>query len=79
MLGAIPLLRNAIVRNPMFRVPMTTYLLCIFFGIGLPASIAIFPQMCEIKVKEEEEKYHNLLDNQNEGKPYDVLYYNKGL
>jgi hypothetical protein len=26
--------------------------LCICFGIGLPASIAIFPQMCEIKVKE---------------------------
>ena len=52
MLGAIPLLRNAIVRNPMFRVPMTTYLLCICFGIGLPASIAIFPQMCEIKVSQ---------------------------
>jgi len=52
MLGAIPLLRNAIVRNPMFRVPMTTYLLCICFGIGLPASIAIFPQMCEINVSQ---------------------------
>jgi hypothetical protein len=66
-------------RNPMIRVPMTTYLLCVCFGIGLPASIAIFPQMGEIKVKDAEEKYHNLRDIQNGGKPYDVLYYNKGL
>ena len=79
MMGAIPLLKNAVMRNPMIRVPMTTYLLCVCFGIGLPASIAIFPQMGEIKVKEAEEKYHNLLDNQNGGKPYKVLYYNKGL
>lgn len=79
LMGAIPLLKNAVMRNPMIRVPMTTYLLCVCFGIGLPASIAIFPQMGEIKVKEAEEKYHNLLDNQNGGKPYKVLYYNKGL
>jgi hypothetical protein len=63
----------------MMRVPMTTYLLCVCFGIGLPASVAIFPQMGEIKVEEAEEKYHKLLDDQNGGKPYDVLYYNKGL
>lgn len=79
MMGAIPVLKNAVMRNPMIRVPMTTYLLCVCFGIGLPASIAIFPQMGEIKVKEAEEKYHNLLDNQNGGKTYEVLYYNKGL
>ena len=79
MMGAIPLLKNAILRNPMMRVPMTTYLLCVCFGIGLPASVAIFPQMGEIKVEEAEEKYHKLLDDQNGGKPYDVLYYNKGL
>ena len=79
MMGAIPLLKNAVMRNPMIRVPMTTYLLCVCFGIGLPASIAIFPQMGEIKVKDAEEKYHNLQDIQNGGKPYDVLYYNKGL
>ncbi|KAL7529222.1 hypothetical protein ACHAXR_002855 [Thalassiosira sp. AJA248-18] len=79
MMGAIPPLKNAILRNPMMRVPMTTYLLLVCFGIGLPCSVAIFPQMGEINVEEAEEKYQNLQDEKNDGKPYKVLYYNKGL
>lgn len=78
LMGAIPPLKNALLRNPMMRVPMTTYLLLVCFGIGLPASVAVFPQMGEIKVDEAEEKYHNLQDEKS-GKPYKVLYYNKGL
>lgn len=78
MMGALPPLKNAIMRNPMIRVPMTTYLLLCCFGIGLPASVAVFPQMGEIKVEEAEEKYSNLQDNKT-GEPYKVLYYNKGL
>eukprot|EP00581_Thalassiosira_minuscula_P018939 CAMPEP_0183720422 /NCGR_PEP_ID=MMETSP0737-20130205/13038_1 /TAXON_ID=385413 /ORGANISM="Thalassiosira miniscula, Strain CCMP1093" /LENGTH=443 /DNA_ID=CAMNT_0025950279 /DNA_START=70 /DNA_END=1401 /DNA_ORIENTATION=- len=79
MMGALPPLKNAILRNPMMRVPMTTYLLLVCFGIGLPASVAIFPQMGEIKVEEAEEKYHKLQNAKNGGKPYEILYYNKGL
>ncbi|EED91246.1 sideroflexin 5 [Thalassiosira pseudonana CCMP1335] len=79
LMGSIPVLKNALVRNPMLRVPMTTYLLLVCFGIGLPCSVAIFPQMGEIKVNEAEEKYHNLPDKTNGGRPYEVLYYNKGL
>ena len=79
LMGAVPPLRNAIMRNPVMRVPMTTYLLLVCFGIGLPASVAVFPQMGEIKVEDAEEKYHNLQDEKNGGKPYKVLYYNKGL
>jgi|EP00970_Alexandrium_tamarense_P020359 hypothetical protein len=79
LMGSIPVLKNALVRNPMLRVPMTTYLLLVCFGIGLPCSVAIFPQMGEIKVNEAEEKYHNLPDKRNGGRPYEVLYYNKGL
>ena len=79
LMGAVPPLKNAILRNPIMRVPMTTYLLLVCFGIGLPASVAIFPQMGQIKVEEAEEPYHNLKDEKNGGKPYKYLYYNKGL
>jgi hypothetical protein len=79
LMGAVPPLKNAILRNPIMRVPMTTYLLLVCFGIGLPASVAIFPQMGQIKVEEAEETYHNLKDEKNGGKPYKYLYYNKGL
>jgi len=79
MMGAIPILKNAITKNPLMRVPMTTYLLLVCFGIGLPVSVAIFPQMGELKVGDAEEKYRNLNDEKNGGKPYEVLYYNKGL
>jgi len=79
LMGAIPLVKNALLRNPAMRVPVTTYLLLVCFGIGLPASVAIFPQMGEIKVEDAEEKYHKLQDEKNGGKPYEVLFYNKGL
>ena len=78
-MGAVPAIRNAVAASPGLRVPVTTYLLLVCFGIGLPASVAVFPQMGEIRVDEAEEKYHGLKDEKNGGKPYDVLYYNKGL
>ena len=79
LMGAIPPLKNYILKSPVMRVPMTTYLLLVCFGIGLPASVAIFPQMGEIKVEEAEEKYRNLPNVKEGGSPYKVLYYNKGL
>mmetsp|Transcript_36899 Transcript_36899/g.66355 ORF Transcript_36899/g.66355 Transcript_36899/m.66355 type:complete len:434 (+) Transcript_36899:64-1365(+) len=79
LMGVLPPLKNAIMKNPIMRVPMTTYLVLVCFGIGLPSSVAIFPQMGEIKVEEAEEKYHKLQDEKNGGKPYEVLFYNKGL
>ncbi|KAL9188671.1 hypothetical protein ACHAXT_007049 [Thalassiosira profunda] len=79
LMGAILPLKNYILKSPAMRVPMTTYLLLVCFGIGLPASVAIFPQMGEIKVEEAEEKYHNLQNKKEDGTPYRVLYYNKGL
>mmetsp|Transcript_22977 Transcript_22977/g.49872 ORF Transcript_22977/g.49872 Transcript_22977/m.49872 type:complete len:422 (-) Transcript_22977:86-1351(-) len=75
------LLRTAfkgfVASNPALTVPLTTYLLLVSFGIGLPSTVAIFPQMSEIKADEAEEKYQNLRDK--DGKPYEVFYYNKGL
>jgi O-antigen/teichoic acid export membrane protein len=78
LMSSVPLFANAVAKNPMLRVPMSTYLLLVCFGIGLPASVAIFPQMGEIRVEEAEEKYHNLR-NEKTGKGYEVLFYNKGL
>eukprot|EP00529_Nitzschia_sp_RCC80_P020281 CAMPEP_0113488160 /NCGR_PEP_ID=MMETSP0014_2-20120614/25875_1 /TAXON_ID=2857 /ORGANISM="Nitzschia sp." /LENGTH=396 /DNA_ID=CAMNT_0000381867 /DNA_START=163 /DNA_END=1349 /DNA_ORIENTATION=+ /assembly_acc=CAM_ASM_000159 len=38
-------LRTVVERNPRTRVPITTFLLLTSFGIGLPASTALFPQV----------------------------------
>lgn len=79
LMSSLPLLVKAIAKNPMLRVPISTYLLLVCFGIGLPASVAVFPQMGEIRVEEAEEKYHKLPNEKNGGLPYESLYYNKGL
>jgi hypothetical protein len=77
LMSSIPPVANTIARNPSLRVPVSTYLLLVCFGIGLPASVAIFPQMGEIRVDECEEKYQGL--KHEKGKGYEVLFYNKGL
>ena len=78
LMGAVPAIRNAVAASPGLRVPVTTYLLLVCFGIGLPASVAVFPQMGEIRVDEAEEKYAGAIDGRT-GKGYEVLFYNKGL
>lgn len=65
-------------RHPTMTIPVTTYLIITTFGVGLPISIAVFPQMSEIPTQALEEKYHQII-NPETGHPYDVLYYNKGL
>ena len=77
LMSTFPPIKNAIARSPILSIPITTYLVLVCFGLGLPASVAIFPQMGEIKVEEAEKVYQNLRDE--EGKPRSVLYYNKGL
>ena len=52
-------------------------MLLVNFGIGLPSTVAIFPQMSDIKAEEAEEKFRSLKDK--DGKPYEVFFYNKGL
>lgn len=77
LMAAGPL--HALVKsNPTLTVPMTTFLLLTSFGLGLPSTVAIFPQMSSITVAEVEEKFQNL-PNSETGKPHDVFYFNKGL
>ena len=78
LMGAVPAIRNAVTASPGLRVPVTTYLLLVCFGLGLPASVAVFPQMGEIRVDEAEEKYGKAVDERT-GRGYEVLFYNKGL
>jgi sideroflexin-5 len=72
------ILKRYLSRYPAAAVPMTTYLLLVSFGVGLPATVAIFPQVSEIKRDDVEAKFQQLRDPETE-KQYPVFYYNKGL
>jgi len=78
LMGVLPPLKRILAKHPTTRVPMTTFLVLVSFGLGLPATIAIFPQTSSIRPSEAEQKYHHLIDPETQ-RPYDVLYYNKGL
>lgn len=71
-------IRNYIAKNPTMTVPVTTYLLMICFGVGLPCTVAFFPQIAEIDANEVEDKFKHLR-NPKTNKPYEVYFYNKGL
>jgi len=53
-------------------------LLLTAFGIGLPATVAIFPQIVSIAPEDVESKYQHLKDPKTR-QLYTVYYYNKGL
>lgn len=68
----------ALLRLPLPVVPATTFFLLVSFGIGLPATVALFPQECEVSVKELETEFHHLRHPITQ-EPYRTLYFNKGL
>jgi tricarboxylate carrier len=70
-------LKAYLIKNPTMTVPITTYLLLVCFGVGLPSTVAIFPQMAKIDPNDAEPKFQHLRDSN--GRPYEVYYYNKGL
>lgn len=78
LMGIMPPLKQLVAKHPSARVPLTTFLVLSSFGLGLPATIAIFPQMSEIKASDAEPKYRHLIDPTTQ-RPYEVFYYNKGL
>ena len=49
--------RNFLKRSPKYSVPVTTYLLLVSFGVGLPATTAIFPQISTVDATQVEEKF----------------------
>lgn len=77
LLSMGPLARLVAVK-PHLSVPLTTCLVLTSFGVGLPGTVAIFPQMSEIPVHDVEERFHHLRNPKTE-QPYTTLFYNKGL
>ena len=78
LLSVVPIFKRMCTRNVAMATPITTFLLLVSFGFGLPATVAIFPQFSEVSVQDLEEKYHSLVDNRS-GKKYEKLYFDKGL
>lgn len=78
LLGA-PLIRQWVAQNPAMRnLPMSTFLLLVSFGLGLPSTVAVFPRLSPIANEAVEAPFQHL-QNPATGKPYAVFYYNKGL
>lgn len=71
-------IKRVIAKHPMLAVPITTYLLLVSFGVGLPATVAIFPQIAEIDPNDVEEQFQHLRHHKTQ-QPYSSFYYNKGL
>lgn len=71
-------LKSYVTKVPAATVPLTTFLLLTSFGIGLPSTVAIFPQISEIDAKDVEPKFQGLTNSQT-GAPHTVFHYNKGL
>lgn len=59
-------------KNPRLHMPFNILVCSITFFYALPATIAIFPQMSEVKIKELEQEIQ-------EKSKDSVIYYNKGL
>ena len=78
LLMAFGPLHRYLERKPTMTIPVTTFLLLVSFGIGLPATVAIFPQHSSIPATTVEERFQNLVDPTTH-EPYKVFYYNKGL
>lgn len=71
VLQSLPPLQEYIRSNPTSEVPITTFLLLLSFGIGLPMVIGLLPQFSKIAVEDVEPKFANL--------EYKEFYYDKGL
>jgi tricarboxylate carrier len=67
---------TTIAANPAMATPIATYTLLIAFGVGLPAAVAVFPQIREIQVDDLEVEYRHLKDAK--GDAIKTLYFNRG-
>jgi tricarboxylate carrier len=71
-------IRSFLARQPAMAIPVTTYMLLVSFGVGLPVTTALFPQISAIEADKVEERFQHLRDPKTQ-QPYEVFYYNKGL
>jgi energy-converting hydrogenase Eha subunit A len=78
LLTAVPPIRRYLQRNPRMTVPITTGLVLTSFGLGLPLTVAIFPQMATLDAQDVESQFQHLRDPLT-ARPYEQFFYNKGL
>jgi sideroflexin-5 len=78
VMGVLPPFQRIVQKNPRTRVPLTTFLLLVSFGVGLPITTAIFPQIAQLAAKDAEAPFQQLVDPKTQ-QPYQIFYYNKGL
>jgi hypothetical protein len=71
LLATVAPLKQYMCENPYMVVPITTFMLTLSFGMGLPCAVGMFPQMSKIRAVDVESKYHELDDEE--------FYFNKGL
>jgi len=74
MILAEPILKR---NRRLLTVSFNTAFVLIGFGLGLPATIALFPQIGTVQASELEDRFQNLRDPQ--GNNVQVFRYNKGL
>mmetsp|Transcript_8100 Transcript_8100/g.16352 ORF Transcript_8100/g.16352 Transcript_8100/m.16352 type:complete len:378 (-) Transcript_8100:21-1154(-) len=55
--ATMPPLKAIISKTPALSVPITTYLLLVAFGFGLPGACAVFPKISSIDVEELEDEF----------------------
>jgi len=60
LMVVVPVLKNVVAHNPSVAVPLTTYLLLLSFGLGLPGAIAVFPQFGTIDATELEDPFQRV-------------------
>lgn len=78
LLGTVEPLKQLLMDNPSLGLPVTTYLLLVVFGVGLPAAVGFFPQMSKLDAADVEPKYQDLVDPLTNA-PYTHFTFNKGL
>ncbi|KAL7515162.1 hypothetical protein ACHAXN_012564 [Cyclotella atomus] len=71
ILDTVAPLKQYLIDNSQMTVPVTTFLLLVSFGIGLPCAVGLFPQVSTIDADDAEEKFRQF--------GFDKFYYNKGL
>jgi hypothetical protein len=78
LLDTVEPLQQFLEAHPSSVLPVTTYLLLVIFGVGLPAAVGIFPQMSKLCAMDVEAKYRDLVDPRTNA-PFTEFYFNKGL
>lgn len=79
LIGALPPARRMFARSPRTQLPFMAFVTMLAFGVGLPASVAVFPQIGTMRVADLEEALRPLCVDVRTGQPLTTVHYNKGL